>query len=324
MWTAVSLAALIVAGTLGYAAWAVHAVGNGARWWLFVLGYPLVYLAVPFAFTALWVFLGSVLRGERPAEVALTVPQRVRLFWNEFVALAQSAPKMILYRWLMPEPAPARAELPVLLVHGVGCNAGVWAGLRRFLEAQALGPIYAISYGPPLASIETFADQLAARIAEIRRVTGAAQVLVVGHSMGGLVARAYLRKYGGAAVRLLVTIGTPHQGSRLAWMMTGPALAEMRPSSAFLAGLNGATDRAAGVPVISLWSWHDSMVAPQVSSRLDWADNVVISGVAHNALLGDRGVWTRVAAEIRAARSGPDDAPDGSATRSRRPRHHVA
>ena len=107
MWTAVSLAALIVAGTLGYAAWAVHAVGNGARWWLFVLGYPLVYLAVPFAFTALWVFLGSVLRGERPAEVALTVPQRVRLFWNEFVALAQSAPKMILYRWLMPEPAPA-------------------------------------------------------------------------------------------------------------------------------------------------------------------------------------------------------------------------
>jgi predicted alpha/beta hydrolase family esterase len=302
MWTAVTLAALVVAGTLGYAAWAMHAVAQGARWWPFVLGYPLVYLAVPFLFTSLWVLLGSMLRGERPAEVALSSTQRVRLFWNEFLALAQSAPRMIFYRWLMPEPPPMPADQPVLLVHGVGCNAGVWSGLRRFLDAQGLGPVYAISYGPPLASIETFAEQLAARITEIRQATGAAQVLVVGHSMGGLVARAYLRKYGGTAVRALITIGTPHRGSRLAWMMTGPALAEMRPASAFLAGLNGATERAAGVPVISLWSWHDSMVTPQVSSRLDWADNIVISGVAHNALLGDRKVWARVAEEIRKAR----------------------
>jgi triacylglycerol esterase/lipase EstA (alpha/beta hydrolase family) len=133
-------------------------------------------------------------------------------------------------------------------------------------------------------------------------------VLIVAHSMGGLVARAYLRKWGGVAVRLLVTIGTPHRGSRLAWMMTGASVAEMRPSSAFLAGLNGAIERADGVPVISLWSWHDSMVAPQVSSRLDWADNVVISGVAHNALLRDRSVWRRVAESIREARATNDEA----------------
>jgi triacylglycerol esterase/lipase EstA (alpha/beta hydrolase family) len=303
MWTAVTLAALVVAGTLGYAAWAVHAVAGGARWWPFLLGYPLVYLAAPLVFTSVWVLLGSLLRGERPADVRLSLAQRVRLFLNEFVALAQSAPRMILYRWLMPEPPPAPADLPLLLVHGVGCNAGVWTGLRRFLDAQRLGPVYAISYGPPLASIETFADQLAARVAEVRRATGASQIVLIGHSMGGLVARAYLRKYGGAQVRKLITIGTPHQGSRLAWMMRGSAVAQMRPSSAFLAGLNGATDRAAGVPVVSLWSWHDSMVAPQVSSRLDWADNIVISGVAHNALLRDRGVWTRVADEIRKART---------------------
>jgi hypothetical protein len=60
---------------------------------------------------------------------------------------------------------------------------------------------------------------------------------------------------------------------------------------------------AAQVPVVSLWSWHDSMVTPQTSARLDWADNIAIAGVAHNALLGNHDVWTRVAGEIRKARA---------------------
>ena len=76
-------------------------------------------------------------------------------------------------------------------------------------------------------------------------------------------------------------------------MMFGTPLAQMRPGSAFLAGLNAGAERAAGVPVVSLWSWHDSMVTPQTSSRLPWAENIVIAGVAHNALLNDRGVWDR-------------------------------
>ncbi len=302
MWTALTLAVLFVVGSLAYAGWAIHAIGSGAPWWPFVVGYPVAWVMVPLLFTCVWMFLGWWLRGERPADVGLTMPQKLRMFGSEFLALAQSAPRMIFYRWTMPEPQPAPADLPLLLVHGVGCNAGVWAGMRRYLERKGLGPVYAISYGPPLASIEAFADQLATRIGEVRRATGAAHVILVCHSMGGLVARAYLRRYGSAAVAKLLTIGTPHRGSRLAWMMFGPALTQMRPSSPYLADLNGSID-GYGIPVVSLWSWHDSMVAPQTSSRLDGADNIVISGVAHNALLNDPGVWASVASEIRKVRS---------------------
>lgn len=302
MWTAIFLGTTIAVLLVAYGAWAVHAVAHGAAVWPFVVGLPFAYLAFPLAFTALWVSLGWWLRSPRPDDVALTFPQRLRLFRDEFASLAQSAPKMILYRVLMPDPPPAPAELPVLLVHGVGCNAGVWTGLRGHLEGRGLGPVYALSYGPPLASIEYFAPQVAAKIAEIRAATGARQVVLVCHSMGGLVARAYLRRYGGGDVRLLITIGTPHEGSKHAWLMRGAALADMRPRSSFLAGLNGTAGSAAGVPVVSLWSWHDSMVTPQTSARLDWADNIVIAGVAHNALLNDRGVWSSVAAEIEKAR----------------------
>jgi triacylglycerol esterase/lipase EstA (alpha/beta hydrolase family) len=212
---------------------------------------------------------------------------------------------MIGYRWLMPDPAPAPATLPVLLLHGVGCNAGVWIALRRYLDAHDLGPVYALSYGPPLAAIDAFAPQVTARIAQIAAATGAARVVLVGHSMGGLVARAYLRRYGGGQVARLVTLGTPHAGSMHAWMMAGSAMADMRPGSAFLTRLNASPDHVHGVPVVSLWSWHDSMVTPQTSSRLSWAKNIVLAGVAHNALLNDPQVWRHVAEEIRKSRATP-------------------
>jgi pimeloyl-ACP methyl ester carboxylesterase len=104
-------------------------------------------------------------------------------------------------------------------------------------------------------------------------------------------------------VRRLVTIAAPHAGSHHARFFPGQSLAQMRPGNAWLAALN--VERAAGVPVVSLWSWHDSMVTPQTSSRLDWAENVVLTGVAHNALLDDDEVVARVAAEIARAAAAP-------------------
>ena len=56
---------------------------------------------------------------------------------------------------------------------------------------------------------------------------------------------------------------------------------------------------------VSIWSWHDSMVAPQTSGRLRCAENIELVGVGHNALLSDRRVRALVAAELeRAARAG--------------------
>lgn len=302
MWTALVLGSLVLGGLAAYGAWAAHAVARGASVLPFVIGLPLAYLAVPFIFTCLWFTLAWVFRAERPDDIQLTIGARLRLFANEFWALAKSAPRMIGYRFLMHDPNPAPAELPVLLVHGVGCNAGVWFPFRRYLERRGIRPVYALSYGPPLASIEHFADQLAGKIDAVRKATGSAQIVLVAHSMGGLISRAYLRRFGGMYVRRLITIGSPHQGSKHAYLMKGRGLSEMRPGSVWLADLNrdgeSTTD---GVPVVSLWSWHDSMVTPQTSSLLEGAENIALTGIGHNALLNDPGVFARVAAEIERA-----------------------
>ncbi|GIK88437.1 MAG: lipase [Betaproteobacteria bacterium] len=302
MWTALSLALAYGAILAIYGAFVAARVAAGASAWPYVLALPLVYLAVPFAFVLVWFAVAWRFRGERPRDRhRLTWRERARLFADEFATVAGNAPRMIAFRWLMRDPPPAPADLPILLVHGVLCNAGVWHPLARFLRAQGVGPVYAISYGPPLASIDAFARQVAARVDAIRAATGAPKVLVVAHSMGGLVMRAYLRDFGGSAIARLVTLGTPHQGSMHAWMAVGACLAQMRPGNAWLAAL-GAPSGDALPPIVSLWSWHDSMVAPQTSSRIRFGENVELSGVAHNALLRDPAVFECVLQQIRAAR----------------------
>ena len=62
--------------------------------------------------------------------------------------------------------------------------------------------------------------------------------------MGGLVVRDAVQNRGLAGlVYTAVAIATPHSGTKFARFVPGPAARQMRPGSAFLAGLaGGATD----------------------------------------------------------------------------------
>lgn len=63
--------------------------------------------------------------------------------------------------------------------------------------------------------IDSLADELAAFIAD--KIPGGEQALLVGHSMGGLVSRAYLQKTINPPIAKLLTIGSPHQGVPIAY-----------------------------------------------------------------------------------------------------------
>ena len=158
MWTALTIAGVLAAGFALYGALALAAHAAGTPAWLLVAGAPALYLVVLALFVASYFVLAWIFRARRPAAMRIGVGATVRLVWLEYWTLAGAALRMLFYRILVPEPPAGPAALPVVLVHGVLCNAGVWARVVRFLRAQGIGPLYGLSYGPPLASIELFAD----------------------------------------------------------------------------------------------------------------------------------------------------------------------
>jgi triacylglycerol esterase/lipase EstA (alpha/beta hydrolase family) len=300
--TAVLMLALLIAGGLGYLHWAAHeVVAQGAPVWWFVVGAPLVYFAPAAVLVAVWLAASWLLRTPRPPEARIGPAGTLQLFATEVWCLALSWPLMALHRLLIHDPAPAPAKRPVVLIHGVLVNDGVLFGLRRYLVRRGVAPIYTINYGPPFADIERFAAQLAAKIERICERTGAERVVLVAHSMGGLVARAYLRRFGPHRVARLVTLATPHHGSLLAYSFAGRGLTQMHPGNRWLGELNRDESKPSPVPITSIWSRHDTMVMPQASSVLACAENVAFSGIAHNAVLADAAVTDLVVREIEAA-----------------------
>jgi len=302
--TAFLLIVALVAGVAAYVAWALQSISHGAAAWWFVVGAPIAYFLPAFVLVTLWFGLTWIWRTPRPPETRLGFASMLRLYVTEIWTVAASWLLMVLHRFLIRDPAPAPAQRPVLLVHGVLVNDGVWLSLQRFLASNGGTPVYTINYGPPLADIEWFAEQLHTRIDEILAATGAERVVLVAHSMGGLVARAYLRRFGAGRVAKLITIGAPHHGSVLAWSFPGTCLAQMRPGNAWLTDLNRDENSAAPVPITSIWSRHDSMVAPRASSVLGNAENIALVGIAHNALLGEERVMQLVASSIATSSAG--------------------
>jgi triacylglycerol esterase/lipase EstA (alpha/beta hydrolase family) len=294
MTTALSLLAVHVIGFLVYAGWAARRIAAGEPAWPFVVALPVLYALLVLLITLADFALAWIWRTPRPPDKQIGPGATLCMVMQEFFALLPSALRMIAYRLTTRTPSPRPSILPVVLVHGVFCNAGVWGSVIAACRRRGIESVYPLSYGPPLASIDRFAEQFAARVDEALAATGATQVAAVAHSMGGLVVRAYVARHGGRKLARVITLGTPYQGSMFAWLMFGQDLVEMRPGSRWLAALPDHVD----APVLALWSWHDSMVAPQASLSLPGGENVPLTGIGHNALLHDARVIERVTTEL--------------------------
>ncbi len=185
--------------------------------------------------------------------------------------------------WLGPDrlDKATSARPPLLLIHGYQCNRGLWFWLRPRLEAAGW-TVATHDLEPVWGNIDDYAQGIERRIDEVLAATGAAQVILIGHSMGGLVLRAYLRRHGRDKVARIVTLGSPHQGTRLARLGLGRNARQMRMGDAWLAAL--AQPGAVPLPPdsVSIFSVHDNYVFPQQTcSTLDGAASVAIGGVSH-------------------------------------------
>ncbi len=190
--------------------------------------------------------------------------------------------------WVPRDPQLARGE-PVLLVHGYFSNRGVWWLLARRLRAAGYR-VHAIDLEPIHAGIDDYAALLRDRIDAILELTGGQRVRVVCHSMGGLAVRAYLRAHGSGKVARLVTLGSPHHGTRHASLGLGQSARQMETGSAWLRELEAFERGHPLPPTTSIYSVDDNIVSPQDSPVMPDAANVELRGIGHLSLLCSRRV----------------------------------
>lgn len=181
--------------------------------------------------------------------------------------------------WLPPTPTGQRG---VVLVHGFLCNRGVW--LPWLPELRARGHAYvALTLEPAFGSVDDYVAAIDTAMRQVQAATGLPPVLV-GHSMGGLAARAWLRTLAqppAQRVYRILTLGTPHHGTWPARFSHTTNGMQMRLDSPWLQAL-AASEGAAQRALFSCWySDCDNIVYPTRSATLDGADNHLLHGLGH-------------------------------------------
>jgi triacylglycerol lipase len=188
--------------------------------------------------------------------------------------------------WFPPRERPPSAggRTPVILLHGLFHNRSCWLWARYYLRKRAIGGIHTLNL-PPWKDIESLTERLAKKVDELRHSGGIEKVHLVGHSMGGIVARNYFQLRGGdQKVDRCILLGVPNGGSKLAPFALSPLGRLLMPGSEFLTRLA----EAVFPPEITakvIFSRHDNMVQPYTSARLDGAANLQLNGMGHVALL---------------------------------------
>lgn len=198
---------------------------------------------------------------------------------------------------------------PVVLVHGTWSTmTDTWKVLAPALKKEGWC-VFALDYGKRepnslenllnLAggdAIAQSAGTLARFVTRVRTATRAAQVDIVGHSQGALVARQYLKFNGGTdakdpsrnAVHTLVSLAGTNHGTTfnfnqliglagqalgipvvtLAATAVGPSYIEQMIGSPFLRRLNDGGDTRPGVEYVAVGSRGDNVVTPTDSTFL--------------------------------------------------------
>jgi triacylglycerol esterase/lipase EstA (alpha/beta hydrolase family) len=229
---------------------------------------------------------------QRSAAARVWAPLWPEVVWGFWIQLALF-PSVALWpkRWQQ-----TRDEgLPTLLVHGYAQNRADFLVMGWRLWARGRGRLYGVNY-PTFGSIEQAAQALSVAVQRVLQQTGAPRVHLVAHSMGGLVSRYLVERMDGAAqVASLVIIGSPMRGTTRARVSLGRSAQQMRPRSAFLAGLGPPTPPA-GVAYRGVWSLADGIIVPAESASLQGAgEELMLEDHGHLQLLTSQRVASVVA-----------------------------
>jgi len=182
---------------------------------------------------------------------------------------------------------PKEPGIPILLIHGYLHSSSAWIYLRRKLRQGGCGPIFTINLGSPFQDFDQYALRVASKAKWIEKVTKRSDLLLIGHSMGGVVAMHYTVKYApNNSVRAVITLGSPLAGTKVAKIGLGACARQMECSSSFIQALEALLKESKNATQFyHLGSLTDLMIIPNQSAFLPQGKCKSWNSIGHIGLL---------------------------------------
>lgn len=216
----------------------------------------------------------------------------LRAMWGEFWASILIF--LLRQPWSREKPsalAPTGPgiQVPVVLVHGYLCNHRVWDTVARGLRAKGHA-VLAVDMEPMYTSIDKYARTIEVAVMDLCQQTGVTQVALVGHSMGGLAIRAWMRVHGVQRVARVLTLGTPHVGTQIEPNTKTPNGKQMCWQSPWLAELAASESDEVRSRIRIALTPQDNIVYPQRAQVLAGVEPAIFGGIGHLQMCLDGGV----------------------------------
>ena len=242
------------------------------------LGASLVLGAV-YAWTLFWVFLilcaalaflGLIrilnrMADRLPAQVAHPIHWIHALAFEGFAVAATAFLHPV--RYFSSQRVGSPDGRPILLIHGYLHDSSAWVYHKRQLRKEGFGPIYVLNLGHPFRSIRHYAEKVKMKAEQIERETNRSDLILIGHSMGGLVSSWYaMRLAPPGKVTDVITIGSPLAGTYVAKIGIGPPAREMERDSELLEELREKIKKSAHTRFFHIATKTDQLVIPYSSA----------------------------------------------------------
>ncbi|NOZ85425.1 MAG: alpha/beta fold hydrolase [Deltaproteobacteria bacterium] len=201
---------------------------------------------------------------------------------------------------------------PVLLLHGWVATRRVMSLLERRLRRDGYS-VFSVHLGGLFDTfnsdgIPRLAEVVAGKVEKIRQRHDLGRISIIGHSEGGLIARYYVKRLrGNRNVRTLITLGTPHRGTIMAFAgifilgFLSRSIWQLTPLSPFIREMKkGPWPK--DVKLVTIFSRADWM-SPYPSCILEEkpgepVKNIEVENVSHAELLFSRAVYNAVKKEL--------------------------
>ena len=183
---------------------------------------------------------------------------------------------------------------PIVLVHGIIHNRSAFVQLKRRMQKLGWMNVFTINYSTFHGNVLQMVEELAEKVDKVIETTGAVQVDIVAHSLGGIVGRTYMSLgEGRGKVRRLITLGTAHQGTQLSFVAKGlsrGALDGDLKINSYLMRLLTETELPKTSEIVSIYSPFDWTVVPSENGHAkgkpaSHLKNVRLEYVGHMGLL---------------------------------------